>query len=109
MSNPVPNAPVIPPKPTVPPKPVIPSSGGSSSGGSSSGSGISAGGDTPTEIDSIDLDLIDKEGIPFYYIINNDFFRIGVLIFGTISAEFVMTSLWFNFEFIKWCFLITGT
>ena len=107
MSNPTPNAPVIPPKPVVPPKPVIPASGGSSSAG---GGAISAGGDTPVPDDvNINLELIDKEGIPFYYIINNDFFRIGVLIFATISAEFVMTALWFNFEFIKWVFLVTGT
>ena len=107
MSNPVPSAPVIPPKPTVPPRPVIPSNGGGSSG---SGGKISTGGNSSTDADeNINLELIDKEGIPFYYIINNDFFRIGVLIFGTISAEFVMTALWFNFEFIKWVFLITGT
>ena len=105
MATPVPSAPVIPPKPTVPPRPIIPSGGGGTNGG-----GISTGGNSSTDIDeNINLELIDKEGIPFYYIINNDFFRIGVLIFGTISAEFVMTALWFNFEFIKWVFLITGT
>ena len=109
MSNPVPSAPVIPPKPTIPPKPIVPSNGGGSSSGGGGSKKISTGGDSSTSDDSINLELIDKEGIPFYYIINNDFFRIGVLIFGTISAEFVMTALWFNFEFIKWVFLITGT
>ena len=107
MATPVPSAPVIPPKPTVPPRPIIPSNGGSSS----NGGGISTGGNSSTTDadEDINLELIYKEGIPFYYIINNDFFRIGVLIFGTISAEFVMKALWFNFEFIKWVFLITGT
>ena len=72
----------------------------------------SSGGDsniTPSDVSKTDGEEISNEGIPFFYIVNNDFFRIFALVFALVASELATFLFWLTYEGLKWVFMVTGT